>query len=171
NGFAANDKRKPVTIAITTTPLFNRANVAYVNKYAGAFGAAGTTSISDANQILLRLSDVILMRAEALNELNTNKTEVIALLTRIRDRAFGAGINNVPGNSTQDELRKIILQERYLEFAFEGHRWFDLVRTDQVDDVLGVQFPELLDSKRWTFPILESIINANPNIVQNPGWQ
>jgi hypothetical protein len=111
------------------------------------------------------------MRAEALNELNINKTEVIALVNRIRDRAFGAGINVVPNNSTQDELRKIIWQERYLELAFEGQRWFDLVRTEQVDDVLGVQFPELLDPKKWMFPILESIINANPNIVQNPGWQ
>lgn len=171
NGYAANDKRKPSTIAITTTPIFNRANVAYVNKYAGAFGAAGTTSISDANQILLRLADVILMRAEALNELNTNKTEAIALVNRIRDRAFGTGIKLVAATTTQDELRKIILQERYLELAFEGHRWFDLVRTEQVDDVLGAQFPELLDSKRWLFPVLESSINANPNLVQNPGWQ
>lgn len=171
NGFAANDKRRPATVAITTTPIFNRANIAYINKYAGVFGAAGTTSISDANQILLRLADVILMRAEALNELNTNKTEAIALVNRIRDRAFGTGIKLVAATTTQDELRKIILQERYLELAFEGHRWFDLVRTEQVDDVLGAQFPELLDSKRWLFPVLESSINANPNLVQNPGWQ
>lgn len=171
NGFAINDKRKPVTIGVTTTPLFNRANIAYVNKYGGTFGAAGTTSISDANQILLRLADVILMRAEALNELNSNKTEVIALLNRIRDRAFGAGVKPVLATAIQDDLRKMILQERYLEFAFEGQRWFDLVRTEQVGNVLGGQFPELLDPRKWLFPISESIINANPNIVQNPGWQ
>ncbi len=171
NGFAPNDKRKNVTIAITTTPNFNRAGVAYVNKYPGTFGAIGTPSFSDDNQILLRLADVILMRAEALNELNSNQTEVVALVNQIRDRAFGAGVNPVAATATQEELRKIIMQERYLELAFEGHRWFDLVRTEQVDEVLGTQFPELLNPQRWVFPILESIINANPNIVQNPGWE
>ncbi len=171
NGFAANDKRKNVTIGITRTPVFNRANIAYVNKYAGAFGPAGTTSISDANQILLRLADVILMRAEALNELNTNKPEVVALVNRIRDRAFGAGVKPALATSSQSDLRKIILQERYLELVFEGHRWFDLVRTEQVDDVMGAQFPELLDPRKWLFPISAAIINANPNIIQNPGWE
>ncbi len=169
SGFAANDKRRPVSIGVSTTPIFNRAGIPYVNKYTGTVTA--TNNISDANQILLRLADVLLMRAEALNELNTNKTEAIALVNQIRDRAFGDGVNPVAPTATQAELRDIILQERYVELAFEGHRWFDLVRTGQVDEVLGADFPELLDPEKWLFPIAESIINANPNITPNPGWQ
>jgi len=78
--------------------------------------------------IELRLGDVILLYAEALNE-NGNTSGALAQLNTIRARA---GLGNSPA-SGQAGIRQAIADERRLELAFEGQRWFDLVRTGTVD--------------------------------------
>ncbi|WP_026776390.1 RagB/SusD family nutrient uptake outer membrane protein [Polaribacter sp. Hel_I_88] len=115
--------------------------------------------------IELRLSDVILLYAEALNETGSPATTVLPLLDDIRDRA---GLNSLTGTITsQSAIREAIQDERRLELAFEGHRWFDLVRTGTVDAEMG----QTINSNYHVFPIPNSeVLASNGVITQNPGY-
>lgn len=115
--------------------------------------------------IEMRLSDVILMYAEALNENSSPAATTLALLNPIRTRA---GLNSLVGTATtQAEVRQAIADERRLELALEGHRWFDLVRTGTVDTELG----ETVNSNYYIFPIPNSEILASGGVItQNPGY-
>ncbi|AHM60264.1 RagB/SusD domain-containing protein [Flammeovirgaceae bacterium 311] len=114
------------------------------------------------NVIILRLADVILMRAEALNELERT-SEAIEYLNMIRARA---GLDPTTATS-QAEVRLAIENERYLELAFEGHRWFDLVRTGRAMDLV----PQLTSPDRVLWPVPARDIDLNPNLLpQNPSY-
>ena len=76
---------------------------------------------SEHDWIELELADVILLYAEALNE-NGNTAAALTQLNRIRSRA---GLADSSATS-QADIRQAIQDERRLELAFEGHRWFDL---------------------------------------------
>ena len=86
----------------------------------------------DHDWIELRLADVILLYAEAMNENGSPASTVLPLLDDIRSRA---NLNNLDPAvlNTQALVRQAIADERRLELAFEGQRWFDLVRTGTVD--------------------------------------
>ncbi len=154
-------------------------------------------NLSDGNFIVSRLSDVILMRAEALNRLG-QKQPAITLLNQIRTRAGLPGAN-IPGSNqvltssaTMEEIEDAILHERRLELAFEGHRWFDLVRiarngrpevlherimaSDMYEkdhgqfgsidkNVPGVHV--IQDPMSWYMPIHRQELQENRNLVQN----
>ena len=77
------------------------------------------------NFVVYRFADVLLMKAEALNELGQT-AQAAAPLNEVRYRA---GLSGVSGLS-QDEMREKIIHERRIELAFEGHRWFDMIRID-----------------------------------------
>jgi len=115
--------------------------------------------------IEMRLSDVILMYAEALNETNSPASTVLPLLDDIRSRA---GLSSLTGTvSSQADVREAIANERRLELALEGHRWFDLVRTGTVDAEMGLS----VNSNYYIFPIPTSEITAtNGVITQNDGY-
>ena len=115
--------------------------------------------------IEMRLADVILLYAETLNENGASATTVLPLLDDIRTRA---GLNSLTGTvSSQADVRQAILDERRLELAFEGHRWFDLVRTGTVDAEMG----ETVNSNYHVFPIPVSEILATDGVItQNPGY-
>ena len=134
----------------------------------------GTTAIkfpkdgglgSDHDWIEIRLADVILLYAEALNENGTSANTVLPLLDSIRTRA---GLTSLTGTvSTQSDVRQAIANERRLELAFEGHRWFDLVRTNTVDAELG----ETVNDNYHLFPIPVSEVLATGGIItQNDGY-
>lgn len=153
NAFEPNDIRKAVNIAVTTRPPFNTAGQPYVAKY------RRTTSGDDPNLYIIRLADVILIRAESLNELNQTALAV-PLVNQIRNRA---GLANTTA-TTQATLREVIEKERRLEFAFEGQRWHDLVRTGRAETKLTLTANKLI----WPIPARER--NVNPKLVQNPGY-
>ncbi|SIQ91134.1 SusD family protein [Maribacter ulvicola] len=115
--------------------------------------------------IEIRLADVILLYAEALNENGSSADDVLALLDPIRSRA---GLTSLVGTATtQAEVRKVILDERRLELAFEGQRWFDLVRTGAVDAEMG----ETISTNYHLFPIpISEILATDGVITQNPGY-
>lgn len=116
----------------------------------------------DHDWIELRLADVILLYAETLNE-NGNTSAALAELNKIRARA-GLGDSTA---SSQAEVRAAIQDERRLEFAFEGQRWFDLVRTGTVEAEMG----QTINSNYFLFPIPVSEVLASFGVItQNAGY-
>lgn len=116
--------------------------------------------------IELRLADVILLYAEALNENGSSAETVLDLLDPIRTRA---GLNPLDHTvlNTQALVRQAIYDERRLELAFEGQRWFDLVRTGTVDAEMG----EAINKNYYLFPIPDSEVLASGGIItQNDGY-
>ena len=132
---------------------------------------------------LLRLADIILLKAEAQNETG-HPADAATTVNLIRKRA---GLAIIAGIS-QEQMRAAILLERRLELAFEGQRWDDLVRAGIAttvmqslkeytytcaDGVLGT--PKKMDysnctKQRWLLPIPQVEIDANPKLTQNPGY-
>jgi len=116
----------------------------------------------DHDWIELRLADVILMYAEALNE-NGNTSSALSELNKIRTRA---GLDGSTASS-QGEVRQAIADERRLELAFEGQRWFDLVRTGTVDAEMG----ETINSQYHLFPVpISEVLASFGTITQNAGY-
>ena len=145
---------------------FSESNGHYQTKYKKAGGID--------NIIILRIAEMYLNRAEA--RANSGDLD-LALddLDVIRTRAGIGEIN--PRPSTQNEILQAIWDESKLEFAFEGHRLFDLVRTGQAMTELqniprtngpAVSLPEI---GRAVFPIPNFELDANENIVQNEAYR
>jgi tetratricopeptide (TPR) repeat protein len=111
---------------------------------------------------ILRIAEQYLIRAEArVKKNNPDLTGALADLNAVRKRSDLPEITV----SSPDEILLAIENERRAEFAFEPHRWFDLVRTGRAGSVLGVT-----DSNKWIFPIPFNDIKADPDLVQNPGY-
>ncbi len=116
---------------------------------------------------ILRYSDILLSRAEALNELNGPNQEIIDLINYVRTRA-GATLLELTGY-TQISLREDILREREWEFFFEGKAREDQLRHDllipkaQSRGVNARPFQVI-------FPIPQNDLDANPNLTQNEGY-
>ncbi|MEM6317846.1 MAG: RagB/SusD family nutrient uptake outer membrane protein [Bacteroidota bacterium] len=116
----------------------------------------------DHDWIELRLGGIILLYAEALNE-NGNTNGALTELNKIRTRA---GLDGSTA-ATQAEIRQAIQDERRLEMAFEGQRWFDLVRTGTVDQEMG----QSVGAQYHLFPIPISEILASFGVItQNAGY-
>jgi hypothetical protein len=118
------------------------------------------------NVVLLRLADLILLKAEILNE-KDDLPGATELLNQIRDRV------NLPPTTaaTKEDMRLAIENERYLELAFEGHRYWDLIRTNRAIDVINNkgQFKPTQEKLLW--PIPQADIDQNPNLLpQNPSY-
>ncbi|WP_198171565.1 RagB/SusD family nutrient uptake outer membrane protein [Mucilaginibacter aquatilis] len=156
----ATDLRAGITYKNTgpTPAPFRDANRIYIAKYPGTL--VGAVLFQDSNFIIYRLAEVILFRAEALNELGQTN-QAITLLNQIRTRA---GLNGTTATS-QGDVRLAIENERFTELAFEGKRYYDLVRTGRYAAVTGFNDVNYL---RWPIPANEII--KNRNLVQNPGY-
>ena len=127
----------------------------YGNRFRKANGA-----MKDDNYAILRLAEMYLIRAEA--RANTNKiTEGKADLDAVRARA---GLSPAVATN-QAQLLQAIEDERRIEFAFEPHRWFDLIRTNRAGAVLGVT-----DTRKYVFPIPGTEVLTNKQLVQNDGY-
>jgi starch-binding outer membrane protein, SusD/RagB family len=123
------------------------------------------------NRRLIRFADVLLMAAEALNE-NNNPTQALIYLNRVRQRAREGNNSILPDITVTNKglLRDIILQERRVELALEGHRFWDLVRTGKAPTVLGPL--GFTTGKHELFPIPQAEIELTQNrLAQNPGWE
>lgn len=147
----------------------------------------------------IRLSDVYLMFAEATNEATGPSAEVYAALDKIRERAGLEGVidswskysSNPAKPTTKEGLREIIRQERLIELAFEGKRFWDLRRWKTAVNHLNqnitgwsISQPISADYYRirpifsqtfvaprdYFWPISEAELTVNPSLVQNIGW-
>jgi hypothetical protein len=135
----------------------------------------------DGNWIVYRLADVILMRAEALNRLD-RRQDAVADLKFIRHRANLFNVS-VSASSTLEEVEDAILYERGLELAFEGKRWYDLLRIARHGrpEVLRTKvldsYPDasrflyearLADARGWYLPVSNAELQSNKALKQNP---
>lgn len=125
---------------------------------------------------LYRLSDILLLRAEAFNKLG-NQDLAIGILNQIKERS-GLEPVSVDMFSNQEELENAILRERQFELYAEGKRWFDLRRTGKVITVMdpllrqrqelrGLNVVGFGDAGLELFPISNDALNENPNLEQN----
>lgn len=148
---------------------------------------------------MVRLADLYLLYAEALNEASGPGGEVLTYLDQIRERAGLQGIqqswatySNSPNKpSTKEGMRSIIRQERLIEMAFEGSRLWDLRRWkeavvelnkpitgwDRTQEapanyyrVVNLYDQKFIAPRDYFWPIREQEILVNPNLVQNVGW-
>ena len=123
---------------------------------------------------VLRYSDVLLMYAEALNEAGYDANEsgaAFTALNQVRTRS-GATALTAADLPDQDTFRQAVWQERRLELALEGHRWFDLVRTGQaIEAMRAVKLDITEDDLLYPIPESEILIMNNPTTFpQNPGY-
>lgn len=134
----------------------------YIQKYAPLLKYKATSGTADLNwpndYIEIRLADTYLMEAEALVQAGTNTARAQALLDAVRARV---GLPSVPATLQN------IYNERRLELATEGHRWFDLVRTGQAASILA--FKNFTPNKNEVLPIPLNELN-NTKMVQNPNY-
>lgn len=171
NAYEANDVRKNATIIFAGTTLYDGRvvpttveNPMYNYKaYSSSFTDAWET---DTNIKYLRFAEVILMKAEALNELGQT-ADAIVLLNQIRNRA---GIANTTAVS-QSDLRTAIWKERRVEMAFEHDRFFDLVRTGQAAAAFTIHGKTFVTGKHEVFPLPQAFIDEAGGLsTQNPGY-
>lgn len=166
-----DDKRRNVTLRLysaTSTPAAPASVLfpCYVYKYLDP--AATGNADGGNNYPIIRYPDVLLMYAEALNELGANNAEAYATINRIRNRA---GLPNLTPNLTQAQFRDSVLLERRLELAFEGHRWYDLARTKRLISAMKAQNPAInVAEHHYLFPIPQTERDVNPKLEQNPGY-
>ncbi|HEU5147523.1 MAG TPA: RagB/SusD family nutrient uptake outer membrane protein, partial [Chryseosolibacter sp.] len=147
-----------------TDPHWPASHYPFVNKYRDFSGAQ--------NFIIYRLADILLLKAEALNELGD--TEGAAeLVNEVRARV---DLEPITAGS-QADMRIAIAKERRLELAFEGHRWFDLKRTGRAIEVMnsatdgnGNSLGYQLTEEKLVWPIPQSERDKNTKLTQNPGY-
>lgn len=174
--YEEGDLRKDMTVFYQGCPPFDGkeysssySNTGYnVRKFLVLKSVSPEFNTSPANFVIYRYADVLLMEAEALNEQGLTD-EAAAPLNQVRKRA---GLADVSG-LTQEEMREKIIHERRIELAFEGHRWFDMIRLEHGD--YAVNFLHSIGKanatkNRLLFPIPQTEMDANPLMTQNPGY-
>ena len=146
-----------------TASLGRNGTTDYIRKYEQAPPTTTNRGTQAPNLVYLRLADIILLRAECLNELGRT-ADAIPFLNQIRTRAGLAATTAV----SQAQVRQAIRDERFLELAFEPHRWYDLIRWN----IAVGSVPNLTEANRdrilWPVPARE--LDLNPNLDQNPSY-
>jgi hypothetical protein len=185
NDYEQGDTRKDQTVLYAGCPDFDgkvykssySSTGFNVRKFLVDKDASEDYDTNPSNWVVLRFADVLLMYAEALNELGRGAEAQAASsginaggpLNRVRNRA---GLTDVSGLN-KDALREKILHERRMELAFEGHRWFDLVRVN--NGQYGLNFLHSIGKsnaaeKHLLLPIPQKERDTNPNLSQNKDY-
>ncbi len=176
NAYEAGDVRKAATIMFAGQTLWDGFVVSpqasnprynyksYVSKTRESFN--GDDWNSNKNIRILRYGEILLIKAEAENELG-NILPAQQALNQIRNRA---GLPNTIA-VLQSDLRNAIWKERRVEMAFEHDRMFDLRRTGRAGAVLRAHGKGYVDGKHDLFPIPQREIDlSNGKLLQNPGY-
>lgn len=176
DSYEEGDLRKEVTLFYEGCPPFDGidydptwSTTGYnVRKWCVPISISDKVDNCPANIVVYRFADVLLMKAEALNELKKT-VEAQTPLNIVRTRA---GLPNIT-TSDYAKMKEIIIHERRMELAFEGHRWFDMIRIDDGD--YAVNFLHKIGRKNATkgrllYPVPQVEIDSNPLITQNQAY-
>ncbi|WP_420147972.1 RagB/SusD family nutrient uptake outer membrane protein [Spirosoma sp.] len=129
----------------------------------------GTAIAGNANIVVFRLAEMYLIRAEARAQQGklTGAGGAVADLNVLRTRAKATPV----ANASQADLLLVVERERQYELAFEGHRWYDLVRTGRAQAVMSAFSPNW-NARYEVWPIPQAEILRNPALqgAQNPGY-
>lgn len=156
-------------------------------------GSVRKTGDNDGNFIFYRVSEIMLMKAEALAAISDEDSEILKqafdLVKAVYDRSNPEATNDAilkNEYTSTESMMGLILRERQRELFGEGKRWFDLVRyalycgnTKSMLDILTVKYvsnSNAIKAKLSTInslynPIYNEEIKVNPALVQNPTWQ
>lgn len=124
-----------------------------------------------------RLADIILIEAEAY-AYKGNIEKAAQLVNKIRARV---GLKNLTSDKTssKEAIIEAVMQERRLELAMEGERWYDLCRNNKVEEVMNAVYAKdsgrlrqkkAFDKNSYLLPIPQTALDENPNLIQNPGY-
>lgn len=165
-------KRKEQTVVYYECPWSNyypSDNYAFMFKVHSEFS----------NIYFLRYDDVLLLKAEALLlRDNPDLNGAADIIDQIRTRA-GVAKLTAAEKSNKDNLFKAYVNERRLELACEGERWYDLVRLDILEETMAAaqrndpgRLPMAVPFTKnsYLLPIPQDVLDTNPNVVQNPGY-
>ena len=155
-------------------PVVKRPHIAKYNRFVGNNSGSGRRS--DFNYTIFRYAEVLLIAAEALNELNGPNAEAQGYVNQVRERAriwpdavstFPPDVN--PTGLDKNSFRDLVLEERRLELSFEYKRWFDIKRRNLGDEVFkGVNSlepqPNFNSSEHYHLPIPQSEVDINPKM-------
>lgn len=169
NAFEEGDLRRDISVALGYNDSRKGGewvDSRYVKKY---FDTPYKDGDANNNYPVIRYSDILLLYAEALNQ-NGKTAEACDYLNKVRRRGFGYQTNetspvDIKTTNKEDFFLKVE-HERRVELAFEGHRWFDLVRTNRAVDVLTAKGFKLNNSN-LICPIPQKQIDINENLTQN----
>lgn len=193
NAWDGRDYRKSVSLdtigvfggvvePFTKFPDFDPRNIpsAYIAKYTRFPGATsnGNGRGSSTNYAMMRYAEVLLIAAEALNEIQPGSDEAAGYVNRVRERARNQTRSfpeDVQAGLSQDEFRDMVLEERKWELAFEYKRWYDIARRKLGDEVFGPNGlepqPNFNAGRDYIMPIPADELVRNPNLEpQNPGY-
>lgn len=165
DSYTADDNRKPLVseyVEVTKNKVYA------IKKYYDTYDATYTTLVGN-DFPLIRYSDVVLMYAEALADIDLS--QALTWLNKTRVRAGLTELTSADAPS-RAEFIKLLAQERGREFALEGQRWFDLVRLGlAVEHFRSMGYS--VDNHNLLFPIPQSqieIVNNTDILWQNPGY-
>lgn len=159
NTFEDGDARQELIYDVTST------NPRKIWKFFGQGFNDESADPSGNNIVLVRLADIMLLKAEAHNKMG-NQAEALRLLNIIRTRATLPNLTQATAATLYGDLEGAILHERLIELSYEGHRWFDLVRTGNAISTMQ-PINGLSDEANLVWPIHEDALNRNPNLTQN----
>lgn len=181
--FEANDPRRDATIifrgettpegdaipASGDNPMYNQKSYVPFSLYPGSCNEG-----ADQNVRVIRYAEVLLMNAEAANEIGgaANITQALASLNAVRTRARGSNpITVLPPVTTTDQaqLRNAIWRERRSELAMEFDRYFDVIRQGRAAALFGPKGWTAGKNEVWPIPQAEIDISAG-TLTQNPGY-
>lgn len=175
NSYLPGDYRKQITIITqkvnpSNNQLVLARNGPCIDKYwdhspCGEFQARN-------NFMIIRYADVLLIYAEAVNEISGPGTEAYDAINQVRTRARNGNSSANPQNLTglsQSQFRDAVLQERGWELCYEGHRRWDLLRTGKYLSTLQAANMSVSE-KNLLYPIPQHQRDVNPALTQNPGY-
>ena len=171
------DLRKDITVLYQGCPAFDGmeykrswSNTGYnVRKFLVSKTVSPEYNTNPNNFVVYRYADVLLKKAEALNE-QGHPDQAAEPLNIVRKRA---GLTELPTTLTQTEMREKIIHERRMELAFEGHRWFDMIRVDNGNYALTFLKSigkNNVTKERLLLPIPQTEMDSNHLMTQNPGY-
>jgi hypothetical protein len=189
----------PNTISLTYGPITGYLAKKVLNRYTSTTKQTSTINYYRYAFPVIRLADLYLMYAEALNEYKeTPDDEVYEYIDLVRKRTGLNGVVESWANHSlepdkplsREGMREIIRRERLIELAFEGHRYWDLRRwnlleeymnkpiralnvwaktTEEFNQPIVLDYP-VFEKKDYLWPIRQGNLTLNSNLMQNPGW-